>query len=292
MITTLASSITKAASKQTYYTIRLLVDRERMNDAFYAYAYFRWVDDHIDADSGSAFERMAFMERQKSLLENCYQGVVPRDTNIQEKMLVELVQHDDEKNSGLEVYLRNMMAVIDFDARRRGRLISQIELNEYTRLLSSAVTEAMHYFIGHGEYAPHDETRYMAVSAAHIAHMLRDTWEDIRAGYFNIPREYLRAKGISPQDVESDPYRAWVQERVNLARDGFNAGKDYMAQLENIRCRIAGYAYVARFEVILDAIERLDYRLSSEYPQSTGLGAGMRMSRSVFSLTFFPTLRK
>ena len=29
MITDLASSITKAASKQTYYTIRFLVDRER-----------------------------------------------------------------------------------------------------------------------------------------------------------------------------------------------------------------------------------------------------------------------
>jgi hypothetical protein len=65
-----------------------------------------------------------------------------------------------------------------------------------------------------------------------------------------------------------------------------------MAQLENIRCRIAGYAYIARFEGILDAIERLDYRLSSEYPQSTGLGAGIRMSRSIFSLAFFPTLRK
>lgn len=292
MITTLASSITKAASKQTYYTIRLLVDRERVNDAFYAYAYFRWVDDIVDADSGSVSQRMAFMEQQKSLLESCYQGVVPRDTNIQEKMLVELVQHDDEENSGLEVYLRNMMAVIDFDARRRGRLISQAELNQYTRWLSCAVTEAMHYFIGHGCYAPHDETRYEAVSAAHITHLLRDTMEDVQAGYYNIPRECLTAQGIGPQDVESDPYRAWVQERVNLARAGFKAGKNYMAQLENIRCRIAGYAYIARFEGILDAIERLDYRLSSEYPQSTGLGAGMRMSRSVFSLTFFPSLRK
>src|SRR5512137_1215090 len=48
-----ASSITKSASKQTYYTIRFLVDRERVDDAYRAYGYFRWVDDILDADSGS-----------------------------------------------------------------------------------------------------------------------------------------------------------------------------------------------------------------------------------------------
>jgi len=138
MITSPASSITKAASKQTYYTIRWLVDRERLDDAYRAYGYFRWVDDVLDADSGSgpvlskveASKRRAFLERQKSLLESCYRGEPPQDANIQEKMLVELVQRDHEKNSGLQSYLRNMMLVMDFDARRRGRLISQIELNE------------------------------------------------------------------------------------------------------------------------------------------------------------------
>ncbi len=287
-----ASSITRAASKQTYYTIRFLVDRVRVDDAYRAYAYFRWVDDILDADSGSRPERRAFLERQKSLLESCYRGEWPRDTNIQEKMLVELVQHDREKNSGLQSYLRNMMQVLDFDARRRGRLISQAELNEYTRWLATSVTEAMHYFIGHGQSTPQNGARYLAVTGAHITHLLRDTLEDIQAGYFNIPREYLAAKGIGPQDVESDAYRAWVQERVNLARACFKSGKEYLAQLQNIRCRIAGYAYIARFEVVLDIIERMEYQLAPEYPQGRGLGAGMKLSGSVLSLAFFPTIRR
>ena len=118
-------------------------------------------------------------------------------------MLVELVQGDLEKNSGLQPYLRNMMVVIDFDARRRGTLISQVELDDYTRWLASSVTEAMHYFIGHGCFAPQDETRYLAVSAAHIAHLLRDTFDDVQAGYYNIPRELLEANHIGPQDVQS-----------------------------------------------------------------------------------------
>ena len=49
MSTNPAASITKAASKQTYYTIRFLVDRDRVDDAYRAYGYFRWVDDVLDA---------------------------------------------------------------------------------------------------------------------------------------------------------------------------------------------------------------------------------------------------
>src|SRR5512139_1117138 len=116
MMTNPAPSITKAASKQTYSTIRLLVDRARVDDAYRAYAYFRWVDDVLDADSGSrlvlseveASERQAFLEQQKSLLESCYRGKPPRNVNRMENMLVELVQTDHEKNSGLQTYLRNM----------------------------------------------------------------------------------------------------------------------------------------------------------------------------------------
>jgi phytoene/squalene synthetase len=87
----LARQITKAASKQTYYTIRFLVDRSRVKNAYRAYAYFRWVDDVLDAASDSApvqnkakvSERKAFLDRQKSLLESCLR-VAPHDVNLQE----------------------------------------------------------------------------------------------------------------------------------------------------------------------------------------------------------------
>lgn len=52
------------------------------------------------------------------------------------------------------------------------------------------------------------------------------------------------------------------------------------------------YAYVARFEVILDAIERMDYRLALEYPWGKGFGSGMRMRGSVLSLAFFSSVRR
>ncbi len=278
MLTTPALAITKAASKQTYYTIRFLVDHERIDDAYRAYAYFRWVDDVLDAGSTSGPERIAFLERQESLLEQCYRNEVPRDANLQEKMLVELIQHDQEKNSGLQLYLRNMMQVMDFDTRRRGRLISQTELNDYTRWLSCAVMEAIHYFIGHDDFSPHDETRYLAVSGAHIAHMLRDTFDDAQIGYYNIPREVLEANNLDPLDTQNGAYRSWVKSRVQLARKYFKAGKGYFARVQNLRCRLACFAYIARFEWLLDTIEREGYRLRPQYEERKSVRTGLWMS--------------
>ena len=277
MITTPASAITKAASKQTYYTIRFLVDRERVDNAYRAYGYFRWVDDTLDAEVATGSERSAFIERQKSLLETCIRGQVPRDANVQENMLVELLQSDRGKNSGLRAYLRNMMLVMDFDVRRRGSLISHVELNQYTRWLAIAVTEAMHYFIGHDAFAPRDQTRYLAVSAAHITHMLRDTYDDLQAGYYNVPREVLEANQFGPQDVQSEAYRAWVKNRVRLAREYFAAGRAYLSRVENPRCRLAGFAYMARFEWLLDTIEREGYCLRPHYNERKRIGTGVRM---------------
>jgi phytoene/squalene synthetase len=285
MCASFASAITKAASSQTYHTIRFLVDRPRVEDAYRAYAYFRWVDDVLDAEpqagwvSGDAadVEHRRFLDRQKSLLDRCLRGETPREADVHETMLVELCRRADSRDVGLEAYLRHMMLVMDFDVLRRGRLISQAELDEYTRWLAIAVTEAMHHFIGNGAAAPRDETRYLAVSGAHVLHMLRDTYADLRAGYFNVPREVLEAHAIDPGDVHSDAYRAWVEGRVRLARTYLDAGRAYFERVQNARHRLAGLAYIARFEWLLETIEREDFWLRPDYGERRRLVAGWRM---------------
>jgi phytoene/squalene synthetase len=281
----LASSITKAASKQTYYTIRFLADRERVPDAYRSYAYFRWVDDVLDSDAAgvAASERRDFLNRQKVLLDSCYRGEFPPDVNPQENMLVELVRQDQEKDSGLQAYLRNMMLVMDFDARRRGRLVSQKELDEYTQRLSVAVTENMHYFIGHGDASPREESRYHAVFAAHVAHMLRDTYDDLQAGYINIPREVLAAHRIGPHDVHHPAYRAWVKRRVELAHGLFQSGKMYFRKTRSRRHRLAGFAYIARFEWLLETLEKEQFTLRPRYDDRKSADAGLKMIGLAFS---------
>ncbi len=281
-----AYTITRAASRQTCYTIRWLADRDRLDDAYRAYAYFRWVDDCLDSPSAPQSDRLAFIQRQKSLLERSYRRDSALVVNPHEQMLFDLVNHDAEPDSGLQAYLRNMMAVMDFDARRRGCLISLKELDAYTHFLARAVTEAMHYFIGHCCPTPHDETRYLAVAAAHITHMLRDTADDIQNGYYNIPCELLTAKQIQPDDLHSEAYRAWVRSRVALARGYFILGKQYLQRVPNLRCRLAGLAYTARFEWLLDTFEREDYCLRPNYDERKSFRAALSMGGTVSSTLF------
>ena len=279
----LAAAITRSASRQTYYTIRFLVDRGLVADAYRAYGYFRWVDDQLDQGGMEKSERLIFVERQKSLMDQCYRGEWPRHPSAEESMLVGLIRSERRKRSGLQSYIRNMMAVMSFDAGRRGRLISEAELNQYTHSLAVAVTEAMHYFIGHGSRSPQGQTRYQAVTAAHITHMLRDTLDDAEAGYFNIPREVVESQRIDPRDAHSEPYRNWIKSRVGLARACFKSGRGYLSQVENPRCRAAGFAYAARFETVLSAIERDEYRLRSAYPECKSLASAAWMGWSAIS---------
>ena len=132
----LAASITREASKQTYYTIRLLVDRPLVSDAYRAYAYFRWVDDTLDQGRLAKSERLAFLARQQAIINRCYRGDRPSDLCPEEELAADLISSDQKESGGLHTYISQMMAVMAFDAERKGRPISQAELDEYTRALA------------------------------------------------------------------------------------------------------------------------------------------------------------
>jgi phytoene/squalene synthetase len=122
--------------------------------------------------------------------------------------------------------------------------------------------------------------------------MLRDTFDDVQAGYYNIPREVLEAHNIQPQDTHSKAYCDWVRSRVNLARKHFQAGRNYLARVENPRCRLAGFAYTARFEWLLDTIEQEGYFLRPEYTERKSFSTGVRMGLSTLSALFHIKERK
>ena len=119
----LARSITRAGSKQTYFTARLMVDKELVNDFFRAYAYFRWVDDIIDIESRSTSERISFIKSQRVLIDGLYKNRYPNDLSVEEEIIADLIHHDKAENSGLQSFIRNMFAIIEFDAYRNGRII-------------------------------------------------------------------------------------------------------------------------------------------------------------------------
>jgi phytoene/squalene synthetase len=156
--------------------------------------------------------------------------------------------------------------------------------------LAKAVTEALYFFIGHKDPHPCQDVRYLAVTAAHITHMLRDALEDVNNGYYNIPSELVSSRGLSRRDIKNPVYREWVRNRVQLARQYFKMGRECTSRVKNLRCRLAGFAYIVRFEWMLDAIERDQYYLRSEYPERKSLRTGLWMVWSTLT-SMFASLR-
>jgi phytoene/squalene synthetase len=281
----MAKSITFNGSKQTYYTARLMVDKDLVDDFFRAYAYFRWADDIVDISSVSPEERMAFIKRQHELIDDLYQEKSVDLLSPEEEILAVLIQNDRQKNSGLQSFIRNMFAIIEFDANRMGRFISQSELEWYSERLSQSVTDGLQYFIGNGYPYPAAPNRYLAAIGAHIAHLLRDTLPDIADGFINIPREYLETHGITPEDITHPAFRAWVKERVDQARQYFEEGKRYFNKLNVLRCQIVGYWYSARFMCVLDTIERDQYVLRENYNERRRLSSWLKIAWLGISLS-------
>lgn len=270
--TVLGAAITRGASTQSYLTIRWLADRAYRHDAFALYGYFRWLDDEVDEHLGTAAERLAFVERQRGLLAGSEDPLAD-----EEHLLAGLLRTSAglprADAPGARASVAAMLDVMEFDARRRGRVVTCNELERYTHDLAVAVTEGLHHCIGHGCRAPQDASRYVAVAGAHVAHMLRDHVADVAAGYVNVPAEALG--GGDPGEVDSPGLRRWVEDRVALARSCFATGRRYLARLESRRCALAGHAYIARFEWVLDAVERDGYRLRESYRQRSTTRGGL-----------------
>jgi len=106
------------------------------------------------------------LTRQQGMLEECYQGKRIEACCPEEQKLAELVKNDCEDNSRLQLYLRNLMAVMAFDVQRRRRCVTQMEMKEYTNLLARAFTEYMFYFIGHC-FPPSENAGHYRPGAAH-----------------------------------------------------------------------------------------------------------------------------
>jgi phytoene/squalene synthetase len=288
----LAHSLTRRGSKQSYLTARLLVDRKLVDDCCRAYGYFRWVDDMVDETAQTHGERVSFITRQRKLIAQLYRGEQPGSLVPEEEIIADLIGHDPAEDSRLRSFVLNFLAIIEFDAHRRGRPISQQELTWYSSCLGKAVTDAIQHFIGNGHPYPSANNQYSAATAAHIAHMLRDMVEDTAEGYVNIPREYMEAHGISPEDVDSLAFRDWVRARVALARQLICEGKDYIDGLDVLRCKIAAYWYCARFEGVLDAIEMDGYLLRPRYEKPPRLPTWLRMAGLAISLSLRHSVQK
>jgi phytoene/squalene synthetase len=274
----LARAITWRSSKQSYLTAVLLADRDLVDDCLRAYAYFRWADDRIDLDISSDDDRLRFLERQTKLVESCYRRERLVDLTPEEEMLADLIAHDRGNPDGLQSFIRNFMWVLEFDVLRKGRPVQAKDLNAYSTHLAKAVMDGFQYFIGNSHRYPKSPDRPLAVLGAHVTHMLRDMREDLASGYVNLPAKHFPSAGLDADDLDGEFFRSWVRGEVVRARRLLRDGRRYIDSLDVLRCKLAGIWYCARFERVLDLIERDGYRLRTDYPERKNLATWIHIA--------------
>ena len=209
------------------------MDRNLVDDAYRAYAYFRWVDDILDAEPGTQAERMTFIQRQQYLLESGYRREI-LDNCPEEHILVDLIQNDTEENSGLQSYLRNMMAVMAFDVDGAPP-DSQAGVGFVHPLLSFAVTDAL-ITLSVTFSHPDDRNRYLPVQGAHIIHMLRDMWK-IPGWVISIfPKRPSKAR-VSPSRMSIILLTGSGSRPGGTGKWYFRAGREYLTRLKACAAR-------------------------------------------------------
>lgn len=264
-MSTLGERITRKSSLQTYVTFKLLADRPLVKDSMSGYAYFRWLDDEIDVRRTAKLDRVAFIKRQKHIINAAYANRHTDSLVPEERLITGLISTNRDRKSKLGSFISNFIKIIEFDAARKGSPVTGKELEWYSETLSVAVIDCIEYFINHGFAYPKSPKQYRAAVGAHIVHMLRDYYEDLDEGFINIPKEYLDKHGIDPGETGTTAFQNWVRGQVTLARRYLSQGMEYWAELPVLRGKLAAFWYCSRFENVLDTIENDGYVLRHRY---------------------------
>jgi phytoene/squalene synthetase len=252
----LARNITYKNSRETYFIIKLLVDKPLINDAYKAYAYFRWMDDMADDVITDSTERLKFVARQKKLINNAYNGIFIKTKFPEEELILNLIKYNSQKKSLLHSYVVNFYSIIAFDAKRHGKLVTDKQLEWYSNRIGVAVTDCISFFIGNSTSPTPGMAQYKAATAAHIVHMLRDLKEDIPHGFINISKEFLVKNNLNKIDLNKINLDRWLNEKCKVARIYFKEGRKYIKNIPVFRRKLAAWLYCLRFEPFLKKLER------------------------------------
>jgi len=267
-----ATATTKQHNPTAYLLSNLLHDKGMTPIFCLVYAYFRWLDDYIDESGTESFLCRQMVASQKELLVEAYSDPRMSASSIRESMLVTVANFDKSRRMLLKTSIFDMFSALECDSYRRGTVVSSKELAQYSYWLGRSYTKALQACIAYPYEYPDHGYKYYAGVGAHITHIVRDLFEDLAMGYINISKEDIRRYSIDIRCPTATSLRAWTQKTVLSARKYLNWGKLYLNTLPIFRCRLMGYLYCSRYEMVLDAIEDANYDLSMNRSESVRKG--------------------
>lgn len=225
--------------KEKYPGFRILLRIPRLifpNKDTYTlcYAYFRWFDDIVDSLKLRPEESRFVIERQKRFLTQLYSQDFPEELSTEELFLAHLAKFDKTHGKNIRRDLKTLIGCLEFDADRRGRIISSKELERYVddNVISYVnISAAILNIKSSLKEGLIDISR-----AGFVMDYIFDLREDMALGYINIPAEDIEKYRIELDDVknhvlehakfpmefkrlDSDALRAWVWDKMESLRE-------------------------------------------------------------------------
>jgi phytoene/squalene synthetase len=222
---------------------------------FGAYAYFRWLDDVLDNKDVSTEESINILARESFFISSLYENKSPQSKCIEEKYISFVICKDLLDNNGFRVIIDGFMSALSWDIKRKHRIPTQQELDEYSLRLGRSYYQCLVFGL---DFHPSDkcfkDVGEICGVAAHLAHILRDFFFDLSIGYVNISQEDVTKYHIdlSLKNPElRQNLKPWSRDVIFKSTDMFKKGMKSINKIPSFKARLAISLMCTRYFLIL-----------------------------------------
>lgn len=272
--------LTRVHARNFYYGFILLPEPRR--SAIYAlYAFSRRADDAVD-EAPDAETAAAGVEELRGQVARLYSGVVPPDDPVLVALADAVAHHGiarvhlDDLLDGMEMDIHPCVFETDGD------------LEGYCRRVAAAPGLASLSIFGYSDPRAPTHAAQLGV-AMQLVNIIRDVGDDAARGRIYLPREAMRAAGVTPEDVLerrlTPALAGLLAAQARRARRTFDRSDALLGMLDP-RARACVSMLGGTYRAILDRIEARGFDVFSA---RVGLSASRKlglMARSAVTAKF------
>ena len=204
--------------------------------SFLGYAYLRCVDDTVDSvqDAATSLELMA---AQRGLMAAAYEGILEKEEVVAPARYgLPFFAWDRDRGAPLRAQFEAFLDTMEFDIRRRGRVPSASELDDYYLTTGGAFLRCLAYFAT-GEPELPAPCLDLGSRAYLYADALMDLEEDLAVGLINIPPKAIEEYAIALEDPASGLER-WRPVRAAEILDYFQQAQATVSSIDSLSMRL------------------------------------------------------
>lgn len=260
----IAAQSTRSETPTVFFLTRILLPKYKFLIFCYCYTYFRWLDDFIDGEDFSRAELVPFMDDQKKLITSVFNDCsnVEARGNLYEQLLICFIKQSIQ--NGLNIYspVMRMFSALEFDVNRRFLLSTKASLDAYSYNLGTAYIGFFYSLMVKNDESNQESIKFWAGYAAHLVHIIRDFFQDLSQGFFNISFEDMTRLNVSLTDLKTIEEYHWISDLSKRAWKYFYLGLYEISRIPNWRFRLLAYALSAKYMLLLEQIRSNCYRIS------------------------------